>query len=109
MVTGTIGINMSNEKTVHVVKPGTELEIPRRHPFSKFPFIRIVKVVKDGKESNTEYWPSNSGQPSNRHTKTIRLFDMNWKGIQVKGEYNDITKIFKLDNGDFDSVTIEIA
>lgn len=99
---------MPTEKHTLTLKVGEEVKVPDRGPFANFPKLRVTKVVKEGKELSTEYWPTNGSMPSNLHTKTIRLLNLHWNGVIAQGEYDDSSKLLKITKGNVESVTVEI-
>ena len=99
---------MTTEVHALTLKVGEEVKVPDRGPFASFPKLRVTGVTKDGVTHATEYWPTNNSIPSNLHTKTIRLLNLQWNGIVVQGEYDDSSKLVKITKGNVDSVTIEI-
>lgn len=96
------------EDVVLVIKLGDSAMMPRREVFSHFPVLRVIKVVKDGIPISTEFFPGAQSLPSTTHQKTIRLINLNWNGIVVKGEYDSTTKLVKVTGGNVDSVTIKV-
>lgn len=87
---------------------GKEMTLPGRGLFASFPKLRVTKVVKDGKITSTDFWPTTGSLPSTRHSKTIRYINLDWNGTKAKIEYDDSSKLIKVLEGNVDSVTIEI-
>lgn len=90
------------------MKVNDEMKLPGRGLFSKFPSLRITKILSGETWTNTEYWPTNCSLPSTKHPKTIRLINLNWNGVEAKVEYDDSSKMIKVMDCNVESITIEI-
>lgn len=101
-------MSQTEEKITLTVKLGEEVKVPSRGPFSSFPKLRVVGVTRYGQEFKTEYWPTTGSLPSNIHSKTVRLINLEWNGTRAKLEYDDTSKNIKFLSGNVESVNVEI-
>lgn len=100
--------NALDDTQLYIMKVGEETKVEARSPFSAFPSLHVVKVVKDGLHVDTSFFPTAASLPSTKHPNTIRLLNLNWNGYSVKAEYDDSSKLLKVLSGNVDSVTIRI-
>lgn len=101
-------LDVNNDVITLTLKVGNEMKMPSRGLFCSFPFLTLTKVYLDGKWVSTEFMPSANSVPNTRHPKTIRQIHFNWKEMNVKIEYDDITKMVKVLEGNVDTVTIRV-